>query len=182
MAASAVEQYLKRNYSGESVVRALRRRLEIHLSDPKQDNLSRRVWKAYNKLPELVEEPFSILDAGCMSGFLYHTLKRRGLNFSYVGLDRWPEAIRVAREMAPEATFVEGDLMGAAGEYDYVWCSNLPWRGDDDAAAVRHLSGLARKALIFVTVPGNGSPWEHMPGCEIIDCGTSTLSVIRYGS
>jgi SAM-dependent methyltransferase len=147
------------------------------------------VWGAYTELLNIVEEPFSILDAGCMSGFLYHHLLRHCENFTYTGMDKWPEALQVGREYAG-VEFILGDVLNPQFErrengntihrvFDYVWCCNLPWRNDDEGRAVTALMPLASRALIFVCTPGNGKPWKHMPGCEIVDCGESTLCIAR---
>src|SRR3990167_3792381 len=126
----ATRLFLKQNFDGPEVVKALRFRLETHLNDPTLDPLSNQVWAAYLKLPDLLKEPFSILDAGCMSGFLYHHLKKYFKDFTYTGIDRWPEALQVGRGYAPEARFIEGDFLKheLGGLYDYVVCSNIPFR------------------------------------------------------
>lgn len=145
-----IRQFLKRNFEGEEVKEALRKRIRIHLEDPTKDPLSAQVWTAYQKLPEILEEPFSILDAGCMSGFLYHHLKRHKKDFEYTGIDRWEEALEVAREYAPGVKFLKADLLTFnEGMYDYVWCSNIPWKANEWELAAKNLARLARRAVIF---------------------------------
>lgn len=148
----ATRAFLKQNFDGPEVVKALRFRLETHLQDPTVDPLSAQVWPAYLELPSLLVEPFTLLDAGCMSGFLYHHLKRYFKDFSYTGVDRWPEALEVAREFAPEATFVQGDFMHdqLGGIYDYVVCSNIPFRNGEIEKTVANLIDNTRRKLIFI--------------------------------
>lgn len=142
------------------------------------------MWKAYNELIGRLEEPFTFLDVGCMSGFMYHFLARHYRDFSYTGVDRWPPALEVARAAAPDATFIESDLMALEAEpksFDYVWCSNLPWRNDMEGPAIRKLAPLARRGFFFVVTGGNGNPGRHMKRAARIDCGEATLFMVMHG-
>jgi SAM-dependent methyltransferase len=150
-----VRKFLKKNFHGPEVLEALRFRLMVHLEDPTQDPLSNQVWLGYQELSKLIKPPCSILDAGCMSGFLYHHLKKSLTDFTYVGVDRWEEALEVAREFAPDVEFRPGNLeTDFFGYYDYVVCSNIPWQACNKEKAVENLSRQARKMLIFIH-PGN---------------------------
>ena len=134
----------------------MRFRLETHLQDPTLDPLSNQVWAGYLKLPQLLKEPFSILDAGCMSGFLYHHLKRYFSDFTYTGIDRWPEALEVGREFAPEVKFILGDFMthDNLGLHDYVVCSNIPFKAGEAQRAIEGLMPCAVRKLIMI-YPGS---------------------------
>lgn len=146
-----IRSLLKHGREGPEVIAALRRRLEIHLVDPMMDPLSRQVWEAYLKLPDMLEEPFSILDAGCLSGFLYHHLKRYKKDFTYTGIDVWPAAIMVAKEYAPGVDFRIADFLSFSDKpFDYVWCCNIKWDGSSLARARKNLIPLAKKKCIFV--------------------------------
>ena len=136
-----VRAFLKKNFDGPEVIEALRFRLQTHLEDPTLDPLSNQVWPAYLELPRHIEEPFTILDAGCMSGFLYHHLKKYFKDFTYTGVDRWKEALEVGREFAPEATFIQSDFLkdDIPGQFDYVVCSNIPFKGNELALAMAML-------------------------------------------
>ena len=119
--------------------------------DPTLDPLSNQVWKAYLKLPGMLEEPFTILDAGCMSAFLYHHLSRYKKDFVYTGIDAWPEAIMVGKEAAPGLDLRVCNLFEFGGEtFDYVVCSNLKWEGDNLRRAREHLIPMARRKCIFI--------------------------------
>lgn len=116
-----------------------------------------------------------------MSGFMYHFLRRHFADFTYTGVDRWPPALEVAREAAPDATFIESDLLTLSmppRSFDYVWCSNLPWRNDLEAWAIRILEPMARRAFFFVVTHGNGNPERHLPYAERVDCGESIMYVV----
>jgi SAM-dependent methyltransferase len=151
----SVRLFLKKNFDGEEVLEALRFRLRLHLQDPTQDPLSNQVWLGYQELPKIIKTPCSILDAGCMSGFLYHHLKKHITDYTYTGVDRWDAALQVAKEFAPEVEFVKGNLeTDFFGYFDYVICSNIPWQVGDKNKAVENLLKQTRKELIFIH-PGN---------------------------
>lgn len=143
---------LKRRREGPQAVEALRHRLAIHMEDPTLDPLSHQVWPAYRQLPSMLEEPFSLLDAGCMSGFLYFHLKRYFKDFTYTGVDCWPEALTVARENFPHARFIEADFFEAWLEpHDYVVVSNIPFgHSKNEERAVKHLRQFAKRALVVI--------------------------------
>lgn len=147
-----VRQYLKRNFDGPQVVEALRFRLGVQIAGPKDDPMLNQVWGAYKELPRAMHDPFSVLDCGCMCGFLFHHLSKYCRRFEYTGIDRWAEAITVAREHFPQATFIEDDFTNAdLAEHDYVVLSNIPFQTQQELdAAVMRLAPLARRKLFLV--------------------------------
>jgi len=173
-------QFLKKNQKGPEVVQALRLRAAIHFLNPELDPLSARMLKAYGKLCEIVREPFTILDAGCMSGFLNHFMRQRLDNFSYTGIDPWEEALKVAREFQPGIDVRPIDINGeippmsalpngrVQAGWDYVWLSNIVF--DDPKAVYDKLLPFARRALIIAQPPWAGEyPGERLP------CGETTI-------
>ena len=177
MEIESVRQFLKRNFDGPEVVEALRFRLETHLDDPTRDPLSAQVWNAYLELPKHLNPPFTLLDAGCMSGFLYHHLKRY-FDFTYTGVDRWPEALQVGREFAPHITFIEGDFIeGKFGEFDYVVCSNIPWKGNEQYnRAIQNLLSQARRGLFMINPNAEILLFERTPG-SLGNAGTASPDI-----
>jgi SAM-dependent methyltransferase len=144
-------KFLKKNFEGPEVVKALRFRLQTHLADPTLDPLSDQVWAGYQLVPRLLKEPFTLLDAGCMSGFLYHFLKRHFKDFTYTGMDRWEEALIVGREFAPEVGFIKADfLTDSMNYYDYIVCSNIPFRGNECDRAVEKLRAHVLRSLVMI--------------------------------
>jgi SAM-dependent methyltransferase len=161
---SATRLFLKKNFDGPEVVKALRFRLETHLEDPTQDPLSNQVWAAYLRLPRHMEEPFSFLDCGCMSGFMYHHLKKYFKDFSYTGVDRWPEALQVGREYAPEVEFIQADFETDQIErkFDYVLMSNIPFKSQRQIdLAVFKMVQNAKKTLFVILPRQDGKPVIH---------------------
>jgi len=177
-------QYLKKNSKGPEVVEALRHRAAIHFLNPSLDPLSSRMVKAYGRLCEIVTEPFTILDAGCMSGYLNHFMRQRLLNFSYTGIDPWEEALKVAREFQPGIDVrpidINGDIpkMSALPNgrvqqgWDYVWLSNIVF--ENPQAVYDKLLPLARRALIIAQPPWAG----EYPG-DKINCGETTIYITK---
>ena len=190
-----LELFLKKVQHGPEALKALRYRTAIHYLNPSLDRLSERMLPAYEKLCELVREPFSILDAGCMAGYLRHFMYQRVKNFTYTGLDMWDEALEVAREFQhdidvrkcnvltddiPDAVNLQGRVQRG---FDYVWCSNINW-GRNDRAIVEKLVPIARRACFFAQPPGTGDIEKYakeLGNVEVIDCDKTTLYVITDG-
>ena len=180
-----VIKFLKKNQTGPGVLEALRIRAALHFLNPALDPMSERMMDAYGRFRELVSEPCTILDAGCMSGYLNHFLRQKLKDFTYVGLDSWDEALTVAREFQPGIDVRKCDILkdelpefsywpsGAQQRgFDYVWCSNIVF--EYNAKVVKRLLPLAKRALI-IAQPDWAGDW---PG-EQIPCGQITMYVIR---
>lgn len=145
-----MRRLLKAHTEGPKVINALRFRLALHLEDPDLDPLSSQVWPAYKKLLEYLKPPFSLLDAGCMSGFLYHHLKRTFGEFQYTGVDIWREALQVGRENA-SVKFIEADMRyGSFEPHDYVVVSNIPFPYGEVNHAVDNLLRFTNRALFLI--------------------------------
>lgn len=175
-------QYLKHNFDGPEVVEALRQRALIHWLYPEKDPLANQIIGSYQKISELVELPFNMLDVGCMSGFLKHYLEQRvQYAFRYIGIDRWPEAIKVAKELFPHAEFLVKDILEdpiqSLGTFDYVVVANIAFR-EKAPDVVKTLAPIATKAL-FIAMPQNCGDYlttaKKYGECEVFDCGKSTL-------
>ena len=134
--AEKIDKFLKLNQSGPLVEDALRIRTMIHWIDPKIDRQGARMLPVYTELLGHIEWPFSILDVGCMCGWLKHFLLRHfETPIHYVGIDKWPEALKVAKEFDPLIDvslkdILEDEIPGPYGEgftdqYRYTWCSNI---------------------------------------------------------
>jgi SAM-dependent methyltransferase len=172
--------YLKRNFDGPDVVAALRHRAILHWLYPEVDPLSNQILGSYKKISELVELPFNMLDVGCMSGFLKHYLDQRTeYPFRYIGIDKWPEAIEVAKEFFPHTEFHVKDILEdeIEGTFSYVCLTNIAF-GKKAPDVVRKLAPLAEKAL-FIAMPQNCGDYlttaKEYGECEVFDCGASTL-------
>lgn len=175
-------QYLKTNFHGPGALQALRLRAAIHFLDPKLDPLSERMLEAYGVFRDMIgNELVSVLDAGCMSGYLRHFLLQKCPHIGYVGIDSWDEALEVGREFQPGIDLRKCDLLKdkipdrvvswqKEPGFDYVWLSNIVF--EDNQKVVDKLLPLARKALVIAQPPWCGE-W---PG-EKIPCGKTTIYI-----
>lgn len=177
-------KYLKTHSQGQEVVEALRHRAAIHFLNPKLDPLSSRMLQAYKWFADYIAPQTSVLDAGCMSGFLNHYMRQTRLDFTYVGLDSWEEALTVAREFQPGIDVRKCDILKdelpefslwpngrQVKGFDYVWCSNIVF--DEPQTVVDKLLPVARRALVIAQPPWAG----EYPG-ERIPCGETTIYLI----
>ena len=68
------------------------------------------VWYTiYVLIADRLPTSANILDLGCGQGFLANCLRDWGFN-DYIGIDFCPEALKMAREITPEFTFLNHDL------------------------------------------------------------------------
>jgi ubiquinone/menaquinone biosynthesis C-methylase UbiE len=105
-------------------------------------------------LQPLIEADATILDAGCGSGYYWHSLRRHGVHGQYYGIDYSPSLIDIGRrEMAPLG-LPPGRLRAAMiedldTEYDVVICFNvLPWLPHYHQALERLCAASKRYLLI----------------------------------
>lgn len=100
----------------------------------------------------------SLLDVGCGTGWFAHSLRRRGLELDYWGVDQTEEFIDIARRELPASgvraeQLLVGDLALLHGTVDHVVCMNVlsnidNWlRGLDRFAAVATKSVILRESL-----------------------------------
>jgi SAM-dependent methyltransferase len=178
-------QYLKHNFNGPDVVEALRYRTMIHWLNPELDPLSRQILGAYKKISELVELPFIMLDVGCMCGFFKHYLDQRTeYPFRYLGIDRWPESIQVAKEFSPHTDFaildfLQDDPLFYIRGFDYVVVNNIQF-GKDVPVVIQKAASLASRAAIFGMPKHCGDYYSAAKGLgfrdvEEFDCGETTV-------
>ncbi len=111
----------------------------------------------------------TLLDAGCGSGYYYHSFASRGLAVDYHGIDYSPSLIEIGRrEMLPRVGLDAqrlrvGAIENLDGEYDVVLCFNtLPWLPDYRQALERMLLS-TRHVLLLRTALGEGDEyrWEE---------------------
>jgi SAM-dependent methyltransferase len=142
---SDVIQLLKNVPAGEEARRALRKRMSCGLDHYSYDPMVARVVPLIDEY----KPTGKILDVGCYTGWLYHYL---GKPEGYVGIDLWKEAIDVAKEFAPEADFRHLNLMDMEGEFDTVWCIQIPWSRTSVKVkdAVEKMKTLGKRCVVAV--------------------------------
>jgi ubiquinone/menaquinone biosynthesis C-methylase UbiE len=109
----------------------------------------------------------SVLDAGCGSGYFFHSLRRRGIPAEYFGIDAAPSLIEIGRAeltrhgLAPERlrAFRIEDLDGAA---DHVICMNVLSNIDNYHRPLERLLRVARKTLILRESAKDGARYAYV--------------------
>ncbi len=102
-------------------------RLREFLSDPinNEGALDRKIVIDY--LREHFDKP-RLLDVGCGTGFMYLALKKSGMDFEYLGVDKTEKMVEFAKKRFPEANFAVGDiykLQFPDRSWDVVYCRHI---------------------------------------------------------
>ena len=110
--------------------------------------------QAADLLAPLVRPGESLLDAGCGSGYFFHSLRRRGIPVEYYGIDAAPSLIAIGR------TYLRGYGLSAErlqvmriedldGAVDHVVCMNVLSNIDNYHRPLERLLRLARRSVIL---------------------------------
>ncbi len=96
----------------------------------------------------------SVLDAGCGSGYFWHSLRRRHISAEYWGVDAAPSLIDVGRSILPEFGLPAERLQvrrieDLDGEADHVVCINVLSNIDNYHRPLERLLRIARCSLIL---------------------------------
>jgi SAM-dependent methyltransferase len=95
-----------------------------------------------------------LLDAGCGSGAFWHSLRDRGVDCEYVGVDASPTLIEVGRAHMP-AFGLRADALRAVriedldGEVDHAVCVNVLSNLDNYHRPLERLLRMARRTVIL---------------------------------
>ena len=134
--------------------------------------------QAAELLEPLVESGDSLLDAGCGSGYFFHSVKARGMDVEYYGIDASSSLIEIGRrELAPHGLPPERltqlrieDLDGSA---DHVVCMNVLSNLDNFHRPLERLLRVATKSLILRESLKVGSEYLYVrdefldEGCDL---------------
>ena len=101
-----------------------------------------------------VAEGDTLLDAGCGSGYFYHSLVARGIQARYVGIDAAPSLIELGQRLMPQFGLPATQLKLARiedidGEADHVVCLNVLSNIDNYHRPLDRLLQVARKSLVL---------------------------------
>jgi SAM-dependent methyltransferase len=117
--------------------------------------------QAAEVLAPLVEAGETLLDAGCAGGYYLWSLRDRGVDVDYHGLDFTPEMIELARsEMAPAAgidpeRFQLGAIEDLDEHYDTVLAFNVLTNSPHYALGLERLLRGARKRILIREAMGD---------------------------
>lgn len=110
--------------------------------------------QAAELLAPLCKPGESLLDAGCGSGYFYHSLKRAGLGLEYHGIDATRCLIEIGREALPRFGLPAERLQTMRiedldGTVDHVACINVLSNIDNFHRPLERLLSVARRTLIL---------------------------------
>lgn len=96
----------------------------------------------------------TLLDAGCGSGYFFHSLRTRQIPAMYYGIDSAPSLIEIGRSILPQYGLPAERLQVArledlAGEVDHVVCMNVLSNLDNYHRPLERLLQMARKTVIL---------------------------------
>jgi SAM-dependent methyltransferase len=105
-------------------------------------------------LAEVLAPGDAVLDAGCGSGYLWHSLRDRGLECAYTGIDASPTLVAIGRRWMPEHGLPADRLHvlrieDAAGAFDHVVCMNVLSNLDNYHRPLERLLGMTRRRLVL---------------------------------
>lgn len=123
--------------------------------------------QAAELLAPLVEPGDSVLDAGCGSGYLFHSLKRRNIPVEYHGIDAAPSLVAIGRHELPAHGLPAERLRVLRiedfdGAIDHVICMNVLSNIDNYHRPLERLLTAARKSLILRESAKDGTQYEYV--------------------
>ena len=126
---------------------------------------------AHAQAAELLQDRASagdtVLDAGCGSGYFYHSLRARGIPAEYWGIDAAPTLIEIGRAELP-AFGLPADRLQAVrledldGEFDHVVCINVLSNIDNYHRPLERLLNMARKTVILRESLKDGAAYAYV--------------------
>ncbi len=116
----------------------------------------------------------SLLDAGCGSGYLWHSLRTRAVAADYHGIDASQALIDIGRAHLPSFGLSAERLRTLRiedldGEADHVVCMNVLSNLDNYHRPLERLAQVARRTLVLRESLGDGADYryvvdEHLDG------------------
>lgn len=109
----------------------------------------------------------SLLDAGCGSGYFFHSLKARGLALEYRGIDATARFIDIGRAFLPAAGLPADRLAVARiedldGEVDHALCMNVLSNIDNYHRPLERLLRVARRSVILRESIKDGAEYRYV--------------------
>jgi ubiquinone/menaquinone biosynthesis C-methylase UbiE len=134
--------------------------------------------QAARLLGPLVAPGDTLLDAGCGSGYFFHSLKKRSIPAEYWGIDASPSLIEIGQSIMPDHGLPAQRLRvlrldDLDGEFDHVVCLNVLTNIDNFHRPLERMLRIARKTLILRESISNGSEYSYVldryldEGCEL---------------
>jgi ubiquinone/menaquinone biosynthesis C-methylase UbiE len=119
-----------------------------------------------------------LLDVGCGSGYFFHSLKSRGIDVQYFGIDAAPSLIAIGREHMPAHGLPPDRLVAMriedlTGEVDHTVCMNVLSNIDNYQRPLERLLKITRKTLVLRESLKTGASYRYVkdefldPGCDL---------------
>jgi ubiquinone/menaquinone biosynthesis C-methylase UbiE len=110
--------------------------------------------QAARLLAPLVAPGDTVLDAGCGSGYFFHSLRSRAIPIEYYGIDATEALIEIGREHLPQHGLAAERLMTLRlddldGEVDHAVCINVLSNIDNYHRPLERLLRMSRKSVIL---------------------------------
>jgi len=123
--------------------------------------------QAAELLAPLVTPGDSLLDVGCGSGYLFHSLKRRRVQVEYHGIDAAPTLIAIGRRELPRHGLAADRLRvlrvdDLDGAVDHVICMNVLSNTDNYHRPLDRLLKMAGKSLILRESAKDGAQYTFV--------------------
>lgn len=117
----------------------------------------------------------TVLDAGCGSGYFFHSLKARQLPVEYYGVDSCRKLLDVGRRLLPKhglaaERLIEGRLEDLHGSVDHAVCLNVLSNIDNYHRPLERLLAMARKSVILRESLKRGAEYHYVRD-EFLDAG-----------
>lgn len=109
----------------------------------------------------------SLLDAGCGSGYYFHSLRRAGLELEYYGIDATRCLVDLGREALPRFGLPAERLQTMRiedldGEVDHVVCINVLSNIDNFHRPLERLLSVARKTVVLRESLGERPEYQYV--------------------
>lgn len=118
--------------------------------------------QAAELLRPLVAPGDSVLDVGCGSGWFYHSLRRRGIDVEYWGVDASATFIEIGRAALERFDLSREHLQvvrleDLTGAFDHVICMNVLSNIDGYHRPLERMLQMARKSVVLRESLGEGT-------------------------
>lgn len=125
---------------------------------------------AHIQLSEILKNIYkkgdTVLDVGCGSGYLYHSLKNKNLDLQYYGLDASKKLLSIGKKYLPKYGLEKDNLIHARFEdistyFDHIICMNVLTYHDSIIKPLDLFLKYAKKSVILRESISNKSIYKY---------------------
>ncbi len=118
-----------------------------------------------------------LLDAGCGSGYLFHSFATRKMSLEYFGIDAAESLIAIGRETMPNFGLPADRLLmqrieDTDGECDHIICVNVLSNIDNYHRPLERMLLMARKTVILRESLKHGAEYRYVTD-DFLDAGSN---------